>query len=283
MPVLPQALLVGAQAASDPDVTGEHVPTVLVRLQAWQAPVQAVLQQTPSTQVRVLPQAPPVAGQACPATHPVQAWVEVLQPRPLAQSVSTVHIVRQAVPLQVNVPQGLVVPAAQTPAPLHVPAVVIMKVGAVPVQEGAAQETAAGAVGQVSVPLQVVTATDEALVAQEAARQTVSEPRFAQTPPAAQEPVLPQVIAAAAGQSVSDVPTATPVQVPAEPVRLQAMQAPVQAVLQQTPSAQFGAVLSQSEVMLHIAPGACFVPHFFVTVLQVVPTQSVSALQVVPH
>ena len=42
------------QVSSVADFTGEQVPDVAVRLQAWQLPVQAVSQQTPSTQFPVL-------------------------------------------------------------------------------------------------------------------------------------------------------------------------------------------------------------------------------------
>lgn len=70
-PVFPQTFVVAAQAASAPDVTAEQVPTLPVKLQAWQAPLQAELQHTPSAQLRPLPQEPPLAGQAWPAIQPV--------------------------------------------------------------------------------------------------------------------------------------------------------------------------------------------------------------------
>jgi hypothetical protein len=44
-------VIVPVQVLSVADLTGEHVPGVAVRLQATQAPAQASLQQTPSTQL----------------------------------------------------------------------------------------------------------------------------------------------------------------------------------------------------------------------------------------
>jgi len=66
-----------------PAATGEHVPTLPVRLHAAQALVQAVLQQTPSTQVRpeahwlVAAQAPPWTWKphAPLAQIPAQLWL----------------------------------------------------------------------------------------------------------------------------------------------------------------------------------------------------------------
>jgi hypothetical protein len=57
----------------------------------------------------------------------------------------------------------------------------------------------------------------------------------------------------------------------------------VQAVLQHTPSTQLAAPLTQSALLLHMAPWACLVPHTCVTVLQVTPAQSLSVSQVVRH
>jgi len=42
-------------------------------------------------------------------------------------------------------------------------------------------------------------------------------------------------------------------------------------------------VLPQSEATLHIAPGACLVPHKFVTVLHATPTHWLSRVQVDRH
>ena len=107
------------QAASGPEVTFVHMPE---GLQARQLPLHAALQQTPSTQ-KPLPQEPPAAGQACPLIQPVHWPVVTLQPRPFAHWASVVHT-KQAVPAQVLAPHEVVMPAAQTPAPLQVAAVV---------------------------------------------------------------------------------------------------------------------------------------------------------------
>jgi len=286
-PVFPQTFPGDvAQSGSAPDDTGAHVPTEPIRLQAWQAPLQVVLQHTPSAQLRPLPQAPPVAGQACPAIHPVHWCVVVLQPAPFAQSASTMHDVLQMVPLHVKVPHELVVPAAQTPAPEQVPAVVIEKlIMPIPLAEhdAAPHDIGAGAAGHDPVPLQVDAATDENPSAQDAARQML--PVFlAQAPPAAQRPVSPQPVGVAStGHIASLVPAVTLVHEPVfPPPRLQAWQGPLQAVLQQTPSAQVRPV-TQSPVTLHIAPCACLLPHSLVNVLQGMPTQSLSEAQVLAH
>jgi hypothetical protein len=104
-------------------VTFEHNPTVPGRLQARQVPLQAALQQTPSTQ-KPLPQEAP-AVHICPFARPVHWWVPVSQPLPFAQSVSVAHIAKQAVlvALQMKVPQEDVTPTVHEPPP-HIAAVV---------------------------------------------------------------------------------------------------------------------------------------------------------------
>jgi hypothetical protein len=126
-PVLPQTFPgpAAGQPTSAPEVTFEHIPTVPGRLQARQVPLQAALQQTPSTQ-KPLPQEPVEFGQGCPLTHPVHWPVLVLQPKPFAHWASVAHIVKQAVlvALQVKVPHEAVTPPAHRPAPLQVAAVI---------------------------------------------------------------------------------------------------------------------------------------------------------------
>ena len=122
VPVLPHGSLFGfVQAASLPEVTGLQAP---VPSQVMHAPVQADVQHTPSTHIKLAPQLFPVPVHACPATHPVHLPVIVLQPLPLAQSESIVHDVLHRAPLQVKSPQGVVTGAEHTPAPLHIAAVV---------------------------------------------------------------------------------------------------------------------------------------------------------------
>jgi hypothetical protein len=121
-PVLPHASVL-AQAASAPEVTGEQTPEAS---QAWHAPPHAEVQHTPSTQVRPLPQALLVEEQVWPAIQPAHLWVVVLQPMPLAQSLSAMHEVRHTVPLHVKSPQLVMAPPAQMPEPLQVAAVVCM-------------------------------------------------------------------------------------------------------------------------------------------------------------
>lgn len=187
------------------------------------------------------------------------------------------------VALHVNVPQELIAPAAQTPAPLQVPAVVCTRV--IELHIGAPHAMAAGAAGQEPVPLQVVAAIDDEVSAlQDAVRQTL--PLFsAHAPLAAHSPLFPQPVAlVSAVHDPSLVPTGTLVQNPLVVGRLQAWQAPAQVVLQQTPSTQLGAELPQSEELLHIAPCAWVVPHWLVTVLQITPAmQSLLEAQVFPH
>lgn len=275
----------GVQRVSAPfAVMLPHVPLarpVRAMLHAWQVLPQATLQQNPSIQFP--PLHCPLMVQACPTGVSVQVPAVVSQALPFAQSVSTVQAVLHdmVVLLQLKGPHEVVLPATQAPA-LQVPAVVCMNDMPLPEHEAAPHETGVG-VGQVSVPLQVAAGTmDEPMHV--ATLQVVVLPFLAQAPPAAHAPVLPHVFAAAAGHSGSTVPVVTDVQVPVEPDRLQAWQAPVQALLQQTPSTQFAAVLTQSDEVLHMAPMACFVPHTCVTVLQGVPVaQSLSVSHVVRH
>jgi hypothetical protein len=99
---------------------------------------------------------------------------------------------------------------------------------------------------------------------------------FSQAPDR-QFPVLPQ--GGAATHIGSGVPSGTFPQCPAE---LQAWQAPLQTASQQRPSVQKPEL--QSVLTVHIAPSADVSPHFFVTVLQVIPVmQSALVAQAVLH
>jgi len=98
-PVLPQlpAAAAGHSGSTVPDVTEVHVPGDPIRLQAWQAPEQAVLQHTPSTQLAAvdtqsaaLLHIPPCG---CLVPH---TCVTVLHVTP-AQSLSVSQLVRHCV------------------------------------------------------------------------------------------------------------------------------------------------------------------------------------------
>jgi hypothetical protein len=257
---------------------------VRAMLQAWQVLPHATLQQKPSTQLPPLHCAPMV--HAWPTGVSVQVPAVTSHALPLTQSPSAAQVVLHdiVVVLQFRVPHDVVVPAVQVAVMLlQVPAVVCMKDIPLPVQEAAPQEAGVG-VGQVSVPLQVAAGiTDVKSVEQAALRHVCVLPHFAHTPPAAHAPVLPQFMPLAAGHVPSTFPAASAVHVPIEPARLQAWQVPEQALLQHTPSTQLAAVETQSAALLHMAPCACFVPHTWVTVLQVTPAQSPSLSQVVRH
>jgi ribonuclease E len=202
-PVLPHGGAAVQRASVAPVVTLAQVPLappVLAAEQAVQAPVQAVLQQNPSTQAPVAHwlaavQVPPVAF------FGVQVVPE--QKSPAMQSVSAPQVVLQAVAPQTSGVQLVVVAAGQLPAPSQ---------------------------------LAAATATP---LAQLAARHDVVAGALAQAPPAAQAPVLPhggaatQRASAVPAVAAAQVPLAPPV-LAAE----QAVQAPVQAVLQQNPSTQ---------------------------------------------
>ena len=100
-------------------VVVEQVPTLPVRLQAWQAPAQAELQQTPSTQKPLVHAALPL--QVAPLLGRMQ--VPPMQNWPVAQPVLTPeHMPRQAVAPQVNGAQGIGVGGGQLPKPSHVAA-----------------------------------------------------------------------------------------------------------------------------------------------------------------
>jgi len=207
-PVLPQGGAATQRASANPGTSLAQVPAVPPVLAAEhprQVPVQALLQQTPSTQ-KAEPhwaaevQAAPLARQVPPvqATHlPLTHW------SPVAQFAAVVQLVVQAVAPQMKGEQVCVTAVGQAPVPLQLAACVATP----PVQLAARQDVVVGATAQAPVPVQV--------------------------------PVLPQ--GGAATQRESAAPPARLVHVPLVPPVLafeQAVQAPVQAVLQQNPSTQ---------------------------------------------
>jgi len=101
-PVLPQvfAAAAGHSGSTVPVVTDVQVPIEPDRLQAWQAPAQVLLQQTPSTQLGAVgPQSELLSHcSPLPRTSP-HLFVAVLQGTP-AQSASFVQLVRHCVPLR---------------------------------------------------------------------------------------------------------------------------------------------------------------------------------------
>jgi len=124
-PVLPQFVPVAAghRASEVPEVTLVHVPVEPLRLQAWQAPAQAELQHTPSTQfAAVLMQSADVLHMAPCACFVPQTCVTVLQGFPLAQSLAVLQLVRHWVAsrhLYRPPPHCMVAGVLQTPPPLQ--------------------------------------------------------------------------------------------------------------------------------------------------------------------
>jgi hypothetical protein len=201
-----------AHRASGPDVTSAHMPRLLGRLQAWQAPAQALLQHTPSTQLLEV-QSLPMAHAAPLSSFSPQRPVVRLQVTPM-HWVFPVQAIRHEVPFaQANAPgQGAAVAAVQVPVPSQVRA-------------------------GVRLP-----------AAQIAAAQLVPDVVLAQAP-LRHNPVLPQG-GAAGRHAASAVPLVTALHVPTLPVLLQAWQAPVQVELQQTPSTQLPDVQSVPSAQL---------------------------------
>jgi hypothetical protein len=202
-PVLPHGGAATQRESVVPAASAEQVPLVppvLAAEHAVQAPVQAVLQQNPSTQL------PEVHWLAAVHAVPFAAFaVQVVpeQKSPEMQSVSAAQLVLQAVAPHTSGVQLVVVAAGQLPAPSQLAAAV-------------------------ATPF-----------AQLAARHEVVEGALAQAPPAAQAPVLPQGGAAAQRVSVVPAASAEQVPlVPPVLAAEHAVQAPAQAVLQQNPSTQ---------------------------------------------
>jgi hypothetical protein len=125
------------------------LPPVL-SLQDWQVPLQAALQQTPSTQL------PPMHWSLAVQVEPLPRFaVHVpLKQRPLTQSASAAQVdaLHALAEAQTTPPvQALAAGVEQTPAPLHVPAVVSCP----PLQAGEPQPTLAIANRQPPFPSQV--------------------------------------------------------------------------------------------------------------------------------
>jgi hypothetical protein len=232
-----QKVLPHSEAGSSPAGTGEQVPARPATLQAWQVPLQAPSQQTPSTQK---PLAQPAARvQASPAA-PLARQVPASQNAPALHCPSAVQVVTQAasVPLQVERPHSL---------PGSVPAVEMVQLPTLPTVLQASQAPP-------HAPLQQTPSAQKPEVHWLPPPQEAPSTFFAvQVPPAPQKnPALQSASAAQAARQAEALPShqvlphslegsvraPSGVQAPEVPERLQASQVPPQAALQQTPSAQ---------------------------------------------
>jgi hypothetical protein len=201
-PVLPQGGALPQRASATPSITGAQVPSgapVLAFEQAVQVPVQALLQQTPSTQA-------PLAHCA-PSVHPPPVTVRQMPPTHwafAAQSAPVVQVVEQASEPQMNGAQTTGGGVTQEPLPLQT----VAGCATPPEHEGPApQLVPAGATWHWPAPLQV--------------------PSLPQGGLAVQRPSAPPLTTAA------QVPSGCPVR-----ALVQALHAVLQALLQQTPSTQ---------------------------------------------
>jgi hypothetical protein len=212
------AVAVGHKATSAvPAATAEQAPSWPLLLQAMHVPVQAELQQTPSTQFPDRQSVPTMQARPCPSFSP--HWLVLrLQVTP-TQSVSPVHVVAHChrfVASQVRYrPHPVVTAGGQAPLPLHVAAAVSMAgVVALPsVQARLRQPWVVSKNWQRAVPAALV---------------PVLLP--------AQRPFNPHVMGAAmqtVAGSGSGIPAAMAVQVPVE--LRQVSQVPLHALVQQTP------------------------------------------------
>jgi hypothetical protein len=156
-PVLPQ-LPLGEhwpEGAGKPAVMAAQVPVVppvSAFVHAMQVPVQAVLQQTPSTQLPLVQSSPSSAALHVAPGPPFAVHIPPLQYAPVTHWLSMVQELSQAVPpmLQTYSPQGLVPPPTlQLPEALQVFALVSV----LPVQDCAAQIAPVTAFPQVPVPV----------------------------------------------------------------------------------------------------------------------------------
>jgi hypothetical protein len=190
-----------------PAATGRHKPTLPGTLQLRHRPVapgaslQAELQQTPSVQ-NPLPH-------WLPALHAAPAGLRPHDPVAsqvlgATQSASLAHEVRQAPAAHMNGKQGRLAGVTHVPFPSHSDAGVNVEVLG---QDGSTHFTPLGQLAHA---------------------------------PAWHLPVVMQVLTGLAAHIScgSGAPPVTPVQIPALPGRLQAVQAPLQSLLQQTPCAQ---------------------------------------------
>ncbi len=233
-----QKVLPHSDAGSSPAGTGEQVPASPATLQAWQVPLQAPSQHTPSTQK---PEAQPAARvQASPAA-PFARQVPASQKAPALHCASEVQVATQAasVPLQVNRPHSF---------PGSVPAVEMLQLPTVPAVLQASQAPPHPA-------LQHTPSAQKPEVHSLAPPHAPPSTFFAvHAPPAPQKkPALQSASAAHAARQAEALPShqvlphspagseraARGVQAPAVLARLQASHAPLHAPLQQTPSAQF--------------------------------------------
>jgi hypothetical protein len=169
--------------------------------QLRQAPVQAVLQHTPSTQLPFWQSA--LATQTCPSTS-LEPQLLFTQGWPSLQSESRVQIDGQIPFTQRKNPQSRGSGAVQLLIPSHCRAVF-------------------------KVVAEVQTAEPQMVVAG----------KVAQLLNSSHSPVVPQVVDASWAQAGSAFPAWSGVQVPSRFTMLQARQAPVQALLQQYPSTQW--------------------------------------------
>jgi len=112
VPQLP-APLSGQRASGVLFATGLHVPTVPCKLQATQALLQALLQQTPWAQFP-LAHSTPLAHCAPSGLRPQDPFVHTL---PAEQSASAVHVALQAIAPQANGTQDIEAGVTQVPAP----------------------------------------------------------------------------------------------------------------------------------------------------------------------
>jgi hypothetical protein len=196
---------------------------VPARLQDKQAPVQALLQQTPSTQkpeshsVDALQENPAFFRPQLPETHL----------RPVTQSASVVQLARQVVEPTVHEygSQTIVVPDTQLPVP-----------------------------SQTRMP-----SSSESL--QVPAPQVVPAGKSRQAPRPSHVPSKPQLVGSSATQSLALVawtPSGMLVQMPSDVDRLHEMQVPSQADSQQTPSTQ--KLLLHSDEHVQTSPLSLFRP-----------------------
>ena len=184
-PVFPQEAGVPAvhppAGSASPDETAEQVPSgdepVSALVHAWQVPLQALVQQTPSAQKPLVHWS--VAVQACPfGRFPAQAplWHSPLTQSASAAQVDALHVV--ADPQATPPGQPLAAGVEQAPAPLQVPT------------------------GVSWPPLQ------------EALPQATVEIAFRQPPLPSQNPSWPQVVVPTAQAPFDDPPAATGLQAP---------------------------------------------------------------------
>jgi len=248
-PVLPQGGAAGhcPERAAVPAAMLAHVPALPVRLHAWQVPQLGLPQQTPSTQ---LPLMHWLAATHCtPFGFSVQLRFGAVpwQVNGARQSLSAVHVVRQAAPLHAYGEQLDVVTGAHVPVPVQCE----IGVNVEPVQDAAPQGTVAAALRQAPAPLQA--------------------------------PVLPHGGLATQPPRGSAVPIGTGAQLPALVPTLHAWHRPHAVLLQQTPSTQLLPVRHWS-VAVHVWPSRFLLPQRLVCLSQIEGArQSLSVVHAARH